>query len=125
MFDALPQFIVGAIVLSLGLALCKAITFFWCWLGSKFIFKRHKSSSKLPSLIWEKTAPLLIYCAVLPVPLMVTLAIWDYKPISSPVSHFLSKFLGSPIIFVGSLSVIAVIHIIAMKLGNEDLSNGA
>jgi len=123
MLTYLPQLIGGLIPFVLGLTLCKLVTVVWRWFGLNFFFKPPIEATNIPAAIWMKTVPLLVYCGVTPIALITAFAIWDIDRISMPLSHYLNRLIGSPLLFIGALTTVAVIHVILMKSANKDLSN--
>lgn len=122
MFDYLPQIIMGLIVLLFPLAFCRIIILVWRWLGLNFIFKPPLDPANMSEAIWMKTIPLLMYCVVIPLLLIVAFGIWDIKLISAPAIYYLGLLIGSPLLCIGLLITIAATHIALLKRANHKIS---
>ena len=119
LFDYLPQILAGLIILVLTIKFCQIAIFAWRWIGLNFIFKPPLSPENMSEAIWMKTAPLLIYCIILPIPMIVVFGIWDFKPVSQPAAYYLNLLIGSPLLWIGSLLTITAIHITLLKRSNR------
>ena len=107
----LPQLFAGLIIFGFAMLFCRIIIGTWRWLGLNFFFKTPTDISNLPSVIWFKTVPLLIYLTALPFILFIVLSIWDIDGVSAPLTHGLNLLIGSPLVMIAYLLLGGLIHI--------------
>jgi len=69
-------------------------------------------TQSLGQFVWMKTIPLLIYIVPLPFLFLIVAKIIDFRPISEPLAHYLSKLIISPVICIVAIISIAVAHIL-------------